>query len=106
MDKMVEAVARALHKQSAEINMALGVTVPPYEHDRAGFYLDMARTAILETLRQIREPGEGVEIAGDSVGVDHKCRGDGGNWHDWQEHDPMEVWQAMIDHLMTETGDD
>ncbi len=43
----VEAVARALYDRVVAVNARHdGLPPPPYEHDKAGFYLEIARAAI------------------------------------------------------------
>lgn len=48
----------------------------------------------LRVLEEIREPTEAMMEAGEAVGTDHY--GDHYNGPEWREHDPVDVWRAMI----------
>ena len=52
---MIDNVARAIHVQTAKVREGFDQSpIPPYEHDKAGFYTDMAKAAI----EAMREPSD------------------------------------------------
>ena len=89
-DSIVEAVARALYDEAVKINERHRmIPLPPYEHDKNGFYSQQARAALTAFLDCMREPSEGMREAPRKHG----------------QIGPMganEVWQAMLDQLRKE----
>ena len=62
----------------------------------ADLHRDDARRAI----EAMREPTEGMVGAGYDSGSDGYCSGDDGNWHEWRDYEPKDVYVAMIDEAL------
>lgn len=88
MSDMVERVAAAIERAND--------SAPSFGMKVSDIIKLMARAAI----EAMREPTERMALAGDGVGRYQHCDGEDGNWHEWYEHDPEEVWQAMIDEAL------
>lgn len=107
MDKLVEDVARAIIRRRAaggdEFWPPLsGAALDRYVDTSWRYWVEDARAAILATLRGVREPTEGMEASGVMATIDAGLdSSDGVGVSDMDK-----IWQAMIDTLIAEIGDD
>ena len=88
--EMVERVAKAIWEVVAVDKKLIPEKWENYKAQ--DWYRLLAYTAI----EALRNPTQAMIDAGFSSGCDQRCDGEDGNWHEWREYEPEEVWSVMI----------
>ncbi len=98
-EKHVEAVARAMceHRCGVAEYSVWDESLGAVDKEESMFE---ARAGILETLRQIREPGDGALLVGSQEAGSRDPR------YESSRDAVGNCWEAMIDHLIAEIGND
>ena len=96
--EVIDRVAKALYVKSRGFNPP--DRIPSDDAERRAWmkWRELARVA----LAAMKEPTEAMLMAGCTSGSDEYCNGEDGNWHEWVNYDPTDVWCAMIDKALKE----
>ena len=93
-NEMVERVAKAIWEVVAVDKKIIPEKWEDYKAQ--DWYRLLAYTAIAA----LRNPTQAMIEAGFNSGCLQRCDGEDGNWHEWHEFAPEEVWTAMIDSAL------